>query len=65
MILLGILSNRKISAFIILASFTALLIFLLSLGGIIPSSYFGLRLDLILFTTLTLVALTSYQMGKK
>ncbi|MCK5701834.1 MAG: sodium:solute symporter family protein, partial [Cyclobacteriaceae bacterium] len=65
MILLGILSNRKISAFIILASFTALLIFLLSLGGIIPGSYFGLRLDLILFTTLTLVALTSYQMGKK
>ena len=65
MILLGILSNRKVSAFIILASFVALLIFLLSLGGIIPGNYFGLRLDLILFATLTLVALISYQMGKK
>jgi SSS family solute:Na+ symporter len=65
MILLGILSNRKVSAFIILASFIALLIFLLSLAGIIPGSYIGLRLDLILFATLTLVALISYQMGKK
>ena len=65
MILLGILSDRKISAFIIIASFVGLVVFLLSLGGIIPTSYFGLRLDLILFVSLTIVALVSYQMGKK
>lgn len=65
MILLGILSNRKVSTFIILASFAALVIFLLSLGGVIPSNYFGARLDLILFVSLTLVALISYQMAKK
>ena len=49
MILLGILSDRKISAFIIVASFIGLVIFLLSLGGVIPGSYFGIRLDLGLF----------------
>ncbi|MCK5207649.1 MAG: sodium:solute symporter family protein [Cyclobacteriaceae bacterium] len=65
MILLGILSNRKVSTFIILASFAALVIFLLSLGGIIPGSYFGLRLDLTLFVSLSVVALISYGMGKK
>jgi len=65
MIILGILSDRKVSGFIIIASFAALVVFLLSLGGIIPASYFGLRLDLSLFVFLTLVALGSYSMGKK
>ncbi len=65
MILLGILSKRKVSTFIILASFAALVIFLLSLGGVIPDNYFGARLDLILFVSLTLVAVVSYQMGKE
>lgn len=65
MILLGILSDRKVSTLIIYSSFIGLVIFLLSLGGIIPASYFGIRLDLILFASLTAVALVSYQMAKK
>jgi len=65
MILLGILSDRKVSAVIILASFIGLLIFLLSLGGIIPGNYFGMRLDLLLFIILSMVAILSYMMGKK
>jgi SSS family solute:Na+ symporter len=65
MIILGILSDRKVSAFIILASFAGLLVFLLSLGGIIPGNYFGMRLDLLLFILLSLVAVFSYVTGKK
>ena len=65
MILLGILSDRKVSKFIIVASFIGLIIFLLSLGGIISNSYFGLRLDLILFTSLSVVAIASYYAAKK
>jgi len=65
MILLGILSDRKISKFIIIASFIGLVVFLLSLGGIVPSNYFGIRLDLILFASLTSVAVISYLIAKK
>ena len=65
MILLGILSDRKISGFIIFASFAGLCIFLLSLSGAIPGSYFGIRLDLLLFTLLSITALGSYFMEKK
>ncbi len=65
MILLGILSDRKVSDVIIWASFMALVVFLLSLGGIIPGNYFGLRLDLTLFTVLSAIAGISYWQGKK
>ena len=65
MILLGILSDRKVSAFIIFASFAGLVIFLLSLAGVIPSLYFGLRLDLMLFIILAVVAITGYLLGHK
>jgi len=65
MILLGILSDRKVSKFIIFASFVALIVFLLSLGGILQSQYFGLRMDLSLFIILSLIALGSYVFGTK
>lgn len=65
MILLGILSDRKVSSFIIIASFVGLIIFLLSLGGIIQVSYLGIRMDLGLFIVLSIVAVVSYWMGKK
>lgn len=65
MILLGILSNRKVSTLIIFASFIGLVVFLLSLGGMIQSHYFGIRLDLILFGLLTLAALISHRIATK
>ncbi len=64
MILLGILSDRKISPLIIWASFAGLVIFLFSLGGIIPGNIAGFRMDLSLFIILSFVALTSYWFGK-
>lgn len=65
MILLGILSDRKISTVIIWASFIGLVIFLLSLGGIIANSFLGFRLDLFLFVCLSVIAIIAYYMGKK
>ncbi len=65
MILLGILSDRKISSGIIWASFIGLVMFLLSEGKIIPKEYFGMRMDLLLFVLLSLVAIVSYLTGKK
>lgn len=65
MILLGILSRKKVSWVIIPVSFIALIVFLLSLAKVIPSEYFGLRLDLILFMMLGLCALLSHIFGKK
>jgi len=63
MILLGILSDKKVPALIIPVSFTGLVIFLLSLGGFIPSNYFGIRLDLALFIILAIVAVVSYKLS--
>jgi SSS family solute:Na+ symporter len=60
MILLGILSKRKVPWIIIPASFIALVIFILSLARIIPDVYFGLRLDLLLFIILGVIAGGSY-----
>jgi len=65
MILLGILSDRKISTGIIWASFIGLIIFLLSLGGIVANNIFGLRLDLLLFISLTVVAIVSYYTARR
>jgi len=65
MILLGILSNRKISTLIIWASFIGLVIFLLSLGGVIANSFLSIRLDLFLFVCLSIIAVISYLLGKK
>ncbi|MCG8308557.1 MAG: sodium:solute symporter family protein [Cytophagales bacterium] len=65
MILLGILSDRKVPTFIIWASFAGLMIFLLSLGGVIANRVIGVRLDLFLFLCLSLVAILSYLLGKK
>jgi SSS family solute:Na+ symporter len=65
MILLGILSDRKVPTLIIWSSFVGLIIFLLSLGGIVSDSVIGVRLDLFLFIALSLIAVVSYLMGKK
>ena len=65
MILLGILSDRKISPVMIYLSLGGLAIFLLSLGGIIPSMYFGYRLDLLLFIILGISAVGSYLSSEK
>jgi len=62
MILLGILSDRKVSTGIIWASFIGLIVFLLSLGGIISNSIIGVRLDLFLFICLSAVAVITYFM---
>lgn len=64
MILLGILSDRKISPFIIWASFAGLVVFLLSLGGILPGNMAGFRMDLSLFVILSMVAVVSWWLGK-
>ena len=65
MILLGVLSNKRISPFIIYASFVGLVIFLLSLANVIPSEFLGIRMDLLLFCCLAVVALVSYLLGKR
>ena len=65
MIILGILSDRKISTLMIWSSFIALLVFLLSLAGYMPEMVAGLRLDLLLFVSLSLLAVIFYTTGKK
>ncbi len=65
MIILGILSNRKVSPAIIYLSFVGLVIFLLSLADIIPDMYFGIRLDLLLFIVLGVIAVISHLTGKE
>lgn len=65
MIILGILSDRKISSWMIWSSFCALVIFLISLGGYIPDMYGGIRLDLLLFILLSLFAVLFYLGGEK
>jgi SSS family solute:Na+ symporter len=65
MIILGILSDRKVSPAIIYLSLVGLIVFLSSLAGFIPDMYFGLRLDLLLFIILGLVAAISHLTGKK
>ena len=65
MILLGILSDRKVSSLIIWASFIGLVVFLLSLAGVVTSSILGIRLDLFLFVFLSVVAIIGYYTGVK
>ena len=65
MIILGILSDRKISPAIIYISGVGLLVFLLSLAGIVPDHVAGMRMDLLVFTIHSLVAVVSYLAGKK
>ncbi|MGI8600353.1 MAG: hypothetical protein ACR2KB_13960, partial [Chitinophagaceae bacterium] len=65
LIILGILSDRKISSVIIFISFLALIIFLLSLIGWMPNELWGIRLDLILFFLLGISAVVAYMKGKK
>ena len=65
MILLGILSDRKISVIIIWASFLGLLIFLLSLAGVVATGFMGIRLDLLLFILLSIIAVISYLFAEK
>jgi SSS family solute:Na+ symporter len=64
MILLGILSDRKVSALIIWSSFAGLIVFLLSLAGIVPTHIIGIRMDLLLFLILSAIAVFSYLTGK-
>ena len=65
MILLGVLSKRKISWIMIPVSFLALLVFILSLVSVIPAEYFGMRLDLLLFIILGLCALVIHLISRK
>ena len=65
MIVLGILSDRKVSTLMIWSSFVALVIFVLSLGGYLPSMVLGIRMDLLLFVTLSLLAALFYFTGEK
>jgi SSS family solute:Na+ symporter len=65
MIILGILSDRRISPAIIFISGAGLLLFLLSLGGIVPDHVAGIRMDLLVFVVHSLVAVVSYLAGKK
>ena len=59
-ILLGILSKRKVSIFIIPASFVGLCVFLGSLVGWLPARPMGVRMDLLLFSSLSFIALASH-----
>ena len=65
LIILGILSDRKISMLMIWFSFDGLVVFLLSLGGYLPSMVLGIRMDLLLFVTLSLLAVIFYLTGEK
>jgi SSS family solute:Na+ symporter len=65
MIILGILSDRKISSWLIYASFIGLVIFLLSLARVLPSMVLGIRMDLLVFSTLALLAIVSYLTASK
>ncbi len=65
MIILGILSDRKISPVIIYISGAGLLIFLLSLGGMVPDHIAGIRMDLLVFSVHSLAAAVSYMLGRK
>ncbi len=65
LIILGILSDRKISSYMIWTSLAGLLVFVLSLAGYLPSTVAGLRLDLLLIISLSLLAVIFYLTGKK
>jgi SSS family solute:Na+ symporter len=65
MILLGVLSDRKISSFIIVISGVGLVVFLLSLMGVLPNQIYGLRMDLLLFIVLGLSAVFAYTFAEK
>jgi SSS family solute:Na+ symporter len=65
MILLGILSDRKVSSLIIWSSFIGLVVFLLSLAGVISNNVLGIRLDLFLFIALSIMAVITYFTGVK
>lgn len=60
MVILAILSKKPQGGFIITITGLALLIFILSLSGIIPEQIWIFRTDLFLFIVLTLGALGSY-----
>jgi SSS family solute:Na+ symporter len=65
MILLGILSDRKISPIVIYMSGAGLAVFLLSLMGVLPTEIMGLRMDLLLFIVLGLTAVAGYVFGNE
>lgn len=65
MILLGVLSDRKISPVVIYLSAAGLAVFLLSLMGLLPSVVLGLRMDLLLFIALGLTAVLGYIFGQR
>jgi SSS family solute:Na+ symporter len=65
MILLGVLSKRKISWIMIPVSFIALVVFILSLANVIPGEYFGIRLDLMLFIILGICAILTHILSEK
>jgi solute:Na+ symporter, SSS family len=64
MILLGVLSNRKVSHAILYLSGAALLLFLFSKTGYVPQMVAGIRMDLLLFVLLSLAALISHLLGR-
>ena len=65
MILLGILSDRRVSKAILYLSALALLIFLLSKAGTISQMVLGIRMDLFLFVSLSVAALISHVLGRQ
>ncbi|MGK7396173.1 MAG: sodium:solute symporter family protein [Candidatus Cyclobacteriaceae bacterium M3_2C_046] len=65
LILLGILTKKKISPVFVIITGLGLLTFILSLAGIAPAAIFGLRMDLFLFITLSLFAVLFEVLGKK
>ena len=60
MILLGVLSNRQLGWFMIPLSFVALIVFLLSISNLVPDHVLGIRLDLFLFTFLSLAGILNH-----
>ncbi|MDF9795881.1 SSS family solute:Na+ symporter [Catalinimonas alkaloidigena] len=64
MILTGVLSKKTLGNEIIVATAAALIIFILSLLGLIPSEVGFLRMDLFLLMALGLFSIISYQIRK-
>lgn len=65
LILLGILTKKKISPLFIWLSGLGLVTLLLSLAQVIPSTIFGLRVDLFLFIVLGVSAFIFHWLGKE
>lgn len=65
LILTGVLCERPNATGLVPATLAALSLFLLSVLGFAPNAIFGWRLDLVLFATLSLLALVSHAVGPR